>query len=167
MLTLGIFGVIVGAILGARFRVLVLAPVIFFAAATIIAAGFVSGFGVGLSLVALLVILTSLEFGYLAGTALERPIFSAESNCDTLPGCLLTESPSQCLQWPSFSLLYFMNSTAATTPSERWRRPTFRYRLLVATLRRERCTQTRAALRAELLVLAWRQLAAASGRQCE
>lgn len=58
--------------------------------------------------------LASLEFGYLAGTALERPIFSAESNCDTLPGCLLTESPSQCLQWPSFSLLYFMNSTAAT-----------------------------------------------------
>ena len=67
MLPLGIFGVIVGAILGARFRVLVLAPVIFFAAATIIAAGFVSGFGVGPSLVALLVILASIEFGYLAG----------------------------------------------------------------------------------------------------
>jgi hypothetical protein len=30
MLPLGIFGVIVGAILGARFRVLVLAPVILF-----------------------------------------------------------------------------------------------------------------------------------------
>jgi hypothetical protein len=67
MLPLSIFGVIVGAILGARFRVLVLAPVIFFAAATIIAAGFVNGFGADTSLIALLVILTSIEFGYLAG----------------------------------------------------------------------------------------------------
>jgi hypothetical protein len=65
MLPISIFGVTVGAILGARFRVLVLAPVIFFAAATIIAAAFVNGFGVGTSLVALLVILASIEFGYL------------------------------------------------------------------------------------------------------
>jgi hypothetical protein len=67
MLPLGIFGVTVGAILGTRFRVLVLVPVIFFAAATIIAAGFVNGFGVGTSLVALLVVLASVEMGYLAG----------------------------------------------------------------------------------------------------
>jgi hypothetical protein len=67
MLPLGIFGVTVGAILGTRFRVLVLVPVIFFAAATIIAIGFVNGFGVGTSLVALSVILASIEFGYLAG----------------------------------------------------------------------------------------------------
>lgn len=67
MLPLSIFGVTVGAILGTRFRVLVLVPVIFFAAATTIAAGFVNGFGVGTSSVALLVVLASVELGYLAG----------------------------------------------------------------------------------------------------
>jgi hypothetical protein len=67
MLALTIFGVTAGAIVGTRFRVLVLVPVIFFAAATIIAAGFVNGFGVRTSLVALLVVLASVEFGYLAG----------------------------------------------------------------------------------------------------
>jgi hypothetical protein len=46
MLALTIFGVTAAAIVGTRFRVLVLVPVIFFAAATIIAAGFVNGFGV-------------------------------------------------------------------------------------------------------------------------
>jgi hypothetical protein len=67
ILPLSIFGVTVGATLGTRFRVLVLVPVIFFAAATIIAVGFVNGFGVGTSLLALLVISASIEFGYLAG----------------------------------------------------------------------------------------------------
>jgi hypothetical protein len=67
ILPLSVFGVTVGAILGTRFRVLVLVPVIFFAAATIIAAGFVKGFGVRTSLVTLLVVLASVEFGYLAG----------------------------------------------------------------------------------------------------
>jgi H+/Cl- antiporter ClcA len=67
MLPLSIFGVTVGTILGTRFRVLVLVPVIFCAAAAIIAIGFINGFGVGTSLVALLVILASIEFGYLAG----------------------------------------------------------------------------------------------------
>ena len=67
MLPLIIFGVTVGAILGTRFRVLVLVPVNLFAAVTIIAAGFVNGFGVGVSLVVLLVFLASVEFGYLAG----------------------------------------------------------------------------------------------------
>jgi hypothetical protein len=67
ILPLCIFGVTVGAILGTRYRVLVLVPVLFFAAATVIAVGFVNGFGVGTSLVALLVTLASIEFGYLAG----------------------------------------------------------------------------------------------------
>ena len=57
MLPLGIFGVTVGATLGTRFRVLVLVPVIFFAAATIVVIGFVNGFGVSMFLVALLVML--------------------------------------------------------------------------------------------------------------
>ena len=67
MLLLSIFGLIVGVILGTRFRVLVLVPVIFFAATTIIAASVVKGFGVGMTLVALLTLLASVEFGYLAG----------------------------------------------------------------------------------------------------
>ncbi len=67
MLLLAVFGVTVGAILGTRFRVFVLVPVIFFAVVTIIAAGFVNGFGFGASLVALLVVLASVELGYLVG----------------------------------------------------------------------------------------------------
>ena len=67
MLLLSIFGLIVGVILGTRFRVLVLVPVIFFAATTIIAASVAKGFGVGMTLVALLTLLASVEFGYLAG----------------------------------------------------------------------------------------------------
>jgi hypothetical protein len=67
MLLLSIFGLTVGAILGTRFRVLVLVPVIFFVAVTIVVAGFVNGFSVRTFLVALLVMLASLQFGYLAG----------------------------------------------------------------------------------------------------
>ena len=44
-----------------------LVPVIFVAAATIIVAGFMNSFSVSTFLVALLIVLTSLEFGYLAG----------------------------------------------------------------------------------------------------
>ena len=65
MLLLSIFGLIVGVILGTRFRVLILVPVIFLAATTIIAASVAKGFGVGMTLVALLTLLASVEFGYL------------------------------------------------------------------------------------------------------
>jgi hypothetical protein len=67
ILLLSIFGVTAGTILGTYFRVLVLVPVIFFAAAIIVAAGFVNGFSVSTFLVALFVMQASLEFGYLAG----------------------------------------------------------------------------------------------------
>jgi hypothetical protein len=127
MLPLIIFGVTVGAILGTRFRVLVLVPVIFFAAVTIIAAGFVNGFGVGVSLVVLLVFLASVEFGYLAG-CFGAGYFFGGSICAALRGCLPTESPLPYSRPLSSCLRYFMNSAAAATPNKWWRLPTLCHR---------------------------------------
>jgi hypothetical protein len=82
MLHLSIFGVTAGTILGTHFRVLVLVPVLFFAAAIIVAVGFVNGFSVSTFLVALFVMQASLEFGY-QSTALGR--WSAPHVCSSSP----------------------------------------------------------------------------------
>jgi hypothetical protein len=115
MVLLIIFGVTIGAILGTRFRVFVVVPAIFFAAAIVVAIGYVNGLSGRTLSLALLAMLVSLELGYLVG-CLGRPILSAQTNRGALP-C----THSQCLQRASFSLLYFMNTTAVTTPDQGWR----------------------------------------------
>ena len=67
MVLLIIFGVTIGAILGTRFRVFVVVPAIFFAAAIVVAIGYVNGLSGRTLWLALLAMLVSLELGYLVG----------------------------------------------------------------------------------------------------
>lgn len=67
MVLLIIFGVTIGAILGTRFRVFVVVPAIFFAAAIVVAIGYVNGLSGRTLSLALLAMLVSLELGYLVG----------------------------------------------------------------------------------------------------
>jgi hypothetical protein len=62
-----ISGFVVGAILGSRFRVFVLAPAILFATVSTVAVSFANGVNPLASFVAVLAVLASLQCGYVGG----------------------------------------------------------------------------------------------------
>ena len=64
-----ISGLAAGAILGSRFRVLVLVPAILFGAATTVAIGVASGINLPAVALAVLAVLASLQCGYIGGFA--------------------------------------------------------------------------------------------------
>jgi hypothetical protein len=70
VLSLLIIGVLVGAGLGLRFKLIVLVPAIGFACAVIAAYGLGHGNGAGWLALAMIVITTSIQVGYLGGFAL-------------------------------------------------------------------------------------------------
>ncbi len=67
MLILMAIGILVGAVLGLRFKVLVLVPVICVAIPIVLAAGIAHGDGVWRLALAMVVIATSLQVGYILG----------------------------------------------------------------------------------------------------
>jgi len=62
-----ISGFVAGAILGSRFRVFVLAPAMLFATVSTVAVSFANGGNLLTSLLAVLEVLASLQFGYVGG----------------------------------------------------------------------------------------------------
>jgi hypothetical protein len=67
MLAIAIFGAAVGAVLSLRYRMVVLMPAMVFASAATLAVGFASGANPHSIVLAILAILASLQFGYVAG----------------------------------------------------------------------------------------------------
>lgn len=76
MLALIILAFLVGAVLGMRFRVLILVPVITLAVGAIVGAGVVSGSAYGDMLLTATIAAMSLQFGYLGG-AFTRSILAS------------------------------------------------------------------------------------------
>jgi hypothetical protein len=76
MLTSAIFGMLLGALLGIHFRVLVLAPAILLAAAVSMTTGMASGEGVRMVALAVIIASISLQSGYIAACVL-RALLSA------------------------------------------------------------------------------------------
>ena len=67
MVTIVIFGAALGAVLGSHFKVFVLGPAMLFAAAAALAVDFVRDVSPSTIVFAIVAILASLQFGYLAG----------------------------------------------------------------------------------------------------
>ena len=67
MIAIVIFGVGLGAVLGSYFKIFVLGPAILFAAAATLAVDFVREVSPSTIVLAIVAILASLQFGYLAG----------------------------------------------------------------------------------------------------
>jgi|HubBroStandDraft_6_1064221.scaffolds.fasta_scaffold359550_1 hypothetical protein len=68
MLTLTICGALVGALLGMRFRVLILVPSIVIGLAAGAVAGIAGHEGAGMTVMTMLAVATALQLGYLCGT---------------------------------------------------------------------------------------------------
>jgi hypothetical protein len=68
MIMLALIGAVVGAVLGLRFKVLILVPAIWLGLLLIIAAGIARGGAAGSIALTCAALATALQFGYLAGT---------------------------------------------------------------------------------------------------
>jgi hypothetical protein len=78
MLAVAVFGGALGVVLGAHFKVFVLMPAMLFASVATFALGFGSGANPHAIFLAMLVILASLQFGFVAGGVAETH-FSART----------------------------------------------------------------------------------------
>jgi hypothetical protein len=83
MLTLAICGALVGAVLGMRFRALILIPSIVVGLFVGAVAGIAGHEGVGMTVLTMLSVATALQLGYLGGTMIRHAV--AASQADAQP----------------------------------------------------------------------------------
>jgi hypothetical protein len=88
-----ISGTLVGALLGLRFRVMIIVPAIFIAAAIVTASGTARGDGAAAIAVAVIVVAASLQVGYFAGAVL-RAIVGAIGTSNEDRAVLASRAPA-------------------------------------------------------------------------
>ena len=79
MLTLSLASLLVGAVLGMRFRVLILLPAVFAALLAVLAVGITSSVSFPMVALAMVLAATCLQLGYLGGVAIRHAVALARS----------------------------------------------------------------------------------------
>ena len=90
MTLFAIAGILVGATLGLRFRLIVLAPAICLAFAVVVTNGIVHGETAGWTAIAMVVVATSLQLGFLGGFSLR---LASQGAFATRPGRISVSTP--------------------------------------------------------------------------